>query len=111
RLDAALAARDRGDLAGAVRSLESVCADHPGSHAARGLLGEIEYRTNRLDRAEAHFLEAVAIKRDFVMGHRYLSVIALQAGGTSQAAARAREGLELSPDDLELLYVRERAEG
>jgi len=110
RLDAALAARDRADLEGAVLALRELGRDHPESHAPLAFLGEIEYRLGRLTPARESFRGAVAIKRDFVMGHRYLAVIALSLGDMREAERAAEEGLAWAPGDLELLYVRARAQ-
>src|SRR5206468_1584353 len=81
------------------------------AHAARALLGEIYYRTDRLEEARAEFEAALEIKRDFLMGYRYLAVIELQRRDATAALAQARTGLEIRPDDLELLYVQGRASG
>lgn len=111
RLGEALRVRDHGDLDGACALLEALVRDHPESHAPPAFLGEIDYKRGRLHPARAAFRDAVAIKRNFVMGHRYLAVIAVEDGRLEEAAAHAREGLLWAPDDLELLFVRELAGG
>jgi tetratricopeptide (TPR) repeat protein len=111
RLDRAIAARDGGDLAGAEAELASAAREHPSSHVPLALLGEIDYRTNRLAEAHERYLAAVAIKQDFLEGYRYLAVIDLQRGRRESAAGFARRGLEIEPGDLELRYLERRAGG
>ncbi|HVG10756.1 MAG TPA: tetratricopeptide repeat protein [Thermoanaerobaculia bacterium] len=106
RLDEALLARDRGDLTAATKQLSDLSRDHPGSHVPRALLGEIQYRTGRLDEARASYEEAVEIKQDFVEGYRYLAVIHLQRGRREAAAESAARGLAVAPGDLELRYLQ-----
>ncbi len=111
RLDVAISARDRGDLAMAEAELGAAVREFPGSHVPLALLGEIEYRTNRLTEARARYQSAVAIKQDFLEGYRYLAAIDLQRGSRARAAESARRGLEIEPGDLELRYLKMRAEG
>lgn len=106
RLDQAIAARDRGDLGTAERELEALSRDHPGSHVPLALLGEIQYRVGHPDGARTSYEKAVAIKRDFVEGYRYLAVIHLQAGRRDAAKDAASRGLAVVPKDLELRYLR-----
>jgi tetratricopeptide (TPR) repeat protein len=105
RLDHALAARDRGDLGTAEGELAAISRDHPGSHVPLALLGEIQYRAGHPDGARSSYEKAVAIKRDFVEGYRYLAVIHLQAGRRHAAKEAAARGLAVAPDDLELRYL------
>jgi tetratricopeptide (TPR) repeat protein len=95
RLDAALASRDRGDLDSARRALTALVADFPGSHVPPSLLGELEYRTDRLDEARRLFAVAVQIKQDHKEGLRYLAVIDLRQGRKESAAHEAERGLEI----------------
>ncbi len=111
RLDEALLARDRGDLTAAAKELSDLSRDHPDSHVPRALLGEIQYRTGRLDEARASYEEAVEIKQDFVEGYRYLAVIHLQKGRRDAAAESAAKGLAVAPGDLELRYLQGREIG
>jgi hypothetical protein len=111
RLDVAISARDRGDLATAEAELGAAAREFPGSHVPLALLGEIEYRTNRLADARARYEAAVAVKQDFLEGYRHLAVIDLQRGSRAKAAESARRGLEIEPGDLELRYLKMRAEG
>ena len=111
RLSSAVSARDRGDLDTAERELAALCADFPGSHVPAALLGQIEYRTERLDQASLRYKSAVAIKQDFVEGFRYLAVIELRMGRNDSAGRYARKGLEIDTDDAELLYLAARARG
>jgi tetratricopeptide (TPR) repeat protein len=104
-LDAALASRDRGDLAGARGALASLAADHPGSHVPLILLGEIDYRTDRLAAARDAFAGAAAIKRDDVRTYRYLAVIDRRLGRGASAKRQAEQGLALDAKDPELLYL------
>lgn len=106
RLDQALAARDRGDLTAAAKELSDLSRDHPESHVPLALLGEIRYRTGRLEEARAAYEEAVEIKQDFVEGYRYLAVIHLQRGRRDAAAEAAARGLAVAPGDLELRYLQ-----
>jgi|RhiMethySRZTD1v2_1073278.scaffolds.fasta_scaffold37737_4 hypothetical protein len=108
-LDRAIAARDRGDLVNAIRTLEDL--DDTGSHVPHAMLGEIHYRTGGLRDARLEFERAVTIQPSFVRGHRFLAVIALRQGDLPLAAERARRGLAVSPDDLELAYLERRASG
>lgn len=110
-LDAALEARDAGDQGRAVALLGAVCGEPPESHAACAILGEIQYRTGRLDEARAAFERAVRLKPDFLKGHRYLAVIALARAEVGAARAAADRGLAIAPDDLELGYLQRRAAG
>ncbi|HJQ99783.1 MAG TPA: tetratricopeptide repeat protein [Candidatus Polarisedimenticolaceae bacterium] len=102
-LAAAVAARDRGDLRSAIRTLEDL--EDTGSHVSHAMLGEIHYRTGALADARREFERAVEIQPSFVRGHRFLAVIALRQGDPAGAVARARRGLAVSPDDLELAYL------
>lgn len=111
RLDEALLARDRGDLSMAMRELSELSREHPDSHVPLALLGEIQYRTGRLDEARASYEEAVEIKQDFVEGYRYLAVIHLQRGRRDAAAEAAAQGLAVAPGDLELRYLQGRKIG
>jgi hypothetical protein len=108
-LDRAIAARDRGDLTIAMGILESL--DDTGSHVPHAMLGEIHYRTGGLSDARREFERAVAIQASFVRGHRFLAVIALRQGDVPCAAACARRGLAVRPDDLELAYLEQYASG
>lgn len=107
-LDQAISARDRGDLAAAMRELSELSREHPDTHVPLALLGEIQYRTGRLDEARASYEEAVEIKQDFVEGYRYLAVIHLQRGRRDAAAEAAARGLAVAPGDLELRYLQGR---
>ncbi|HWM94486.1 MAG TPA: tetratricopeptide repeat protein [Thermoanaerobaculia bacterium] len=111
RLDQALLVRDRGDLTAAMAELSDLSRDHPKSHVPRALLGEIQYRTGRLDEARASYEEAVEIKQDFVEGYRYLAVIHLRRGRRDDAAEAAARGLAVAPQDLELRYLQGREIG
>ena len=102
-LDGAIAARDRGDLSKAIRLLDDL--ESTGSHVPHAMLGEIHYRTGALADARRAFERAVAIQPTFVQGHRYLAVIALRQGDRGGALERARRGLAMRPDDLELAYL------
>jgi tetratricopeptide (TPR) repeat protein len=106
RLDEALLARDRGDLTAAMKELSELSRDHPGSHVPLALLGEIQYRTGRLEEARASYEKAVEIKPDFVEGYRYLAVIHRQRGRRDAAAEAAGRGLAVAPGDLELRYLQ-----
>jgi tetratricopeptide (TPR) repeat protein len=106
RLDEALLARDRGDLTAATKELSELSRDHPDSHVPLALLGEIQYRTGRLEEARASYEEAVEIKQDFVEGYRYLAVIHRQRGRRDAAAESAARGLAVAPGDLELRYLQ-----
>jgi tetratricopeptide (TPR) repeat protein len=111
RLDQALAARDRGDLGRAVAELSDLTRDHPSSHVPLALLGEIQYRTGRIDEARSSYEKAVEVKQDFVEGYRYLAVIHLQRGRRDAAAEAAARGLAMAPQDLELRYLQGREIG
>jgi tetratricopeptide (TPR) repeat protein len=106
RLDDALLARDRGDLTGAMTELSGLSRDHPESHVPLALLGEIQYRTGRLEEARASYEKAVEIKQDFVEGYRYLAVIHRQRGRRDAAVEAAARGLAIAPGDLELRYLQ-----
>ncbi|HKQ61049.1 MAG TPA: hypothetical protein VJS92_07145, partial [Candidatus Polarisedimenticolaceae bacterium] len=101
----ALAARDRGDLEAARRELAALAGDFPGSHVPPALLGEIDYRSERLEAARAAFDRAVQIKQDYVRGFRYLAVIDLRLGRRQSAVRWASRGLAIDADDPELLYL------
>ena len=111
RLELALAARDRGDLAAADAELEALTREHPAEHAPYALLGEIRYRTGKAAEARPLFERAVEIKSDFLQGYRMLAVIDLQAGRRESASQFAARGLAVDPDDLELRYLEARAKG
>lgn len=108
-LDGALSLRNAGDIEGARRALASLAFRFPESHAVQGFLGEIEYRTHHTEEARAAFREAIDIKPDFLMGRRYLVVMALEEGDRATALAEARAGLRIDPSDLELRYLEARA--
>jgi tetratricopeptide (TPR) repeat protein len=110
RLDFALAARDRGDLTAAKQELAALAVDFPGSHVPLALLGEIDYRTERLEEARAAFARAVEVKQDYVKGFRYLAVIDLRLGRKEGAARSAGRGLEIDGADPELHYLLARAQ-
>ncbi len=109
RLSHALGARDRGDIDGAERELHAIAADFPGSHVPLVFLGEIAYRTGKLDEARTDLSRAVEIKPDFAKGYRYLAVIGLRLGDKAGAARYADRGLELAKDDVELRFLAARA--
>ncbi|MFL6198978.1 MAG: hypothetical protein ACJ76J_07365, partial [Thermoanaerobaculia bacterium] len=110
-LDEALLARDRGDLTAAMKELSELSRDHPGSHVPLALLGEIQYRTGRVEEARASYEKAVGIKQDFVEGYRYLAVIHRQRGRPDAAAEAAARGLAVAPGDLQLRYLQGRGIG
>ena len=109
RLDAALAARDRGDLETAKMELETAAEEYPGSHVPLVLLGEIHYKTGQLGMARPLFARAVQVKQDYAQGYHYLAVIDLRLGRRESAATSAAEGLRISRGDLGLRYLRLRA--
>ena len=109
RLDAAIAARDRGDLDGARRELSTLTSEFAGSHVPPALLGEIEYKTDHLDAARTAFERVVAIKQDEAESYRYLAVIELRSRRPEAAAAFAAKGLEVAAYDPELAYLGARA--
>lgn len=111
KLEEALAARDRGELARALESLEQINREPPYSHAAHGLRGEILYRSGRLDEARDAFEAAVGVKRAFPMALRHLVVIDLRSGNVERARRRAEKALALAPQDVELRYLGYRAAG
>ncbi len=108
-LDAALAARDRGDLDGARERLAALHNAFPGSPVPPFLLAEIHYRTGRPAAARPLFRRAVEIQQSLVEGHLYLAVIELRAGDRAAAARAAGRGLAIAPDDPELTYLAARA--
>ena len=110
-LDQALLSRDRGDLSGAMRELSELSKGHPDTHVPLALLGEIQYRTGKLEEARASYEKAVEIKQDFVEGYRYLAVIHLQQARRDSAAEVAARGLAVAPGDLELRYLQGREIG
>ncbi len=105
QLDAAIAARDRGDLETATATLTRLTEQQPSSHVPHALLGEIQYRTGRAAEARKSYERAVEIKQDFVEGYRYLAVIRLQQGSRDTAREIASRGLAVAPRDLELRYL------
>jgi len=109
RLDIALAARDRGDLDAATRELAALASDFPGSHVPLVLLGEIDYRTDRLAAARRSFLRAAEIKQDDARSYRYLAVIERRLGRMESSARFAGLGLTSASADPELLYLSGRA--
>lgn len=109
RLDLAISARDRGELDAAKRELTALADDFPGSHVPFALLGEIDYRTERLDDAMTAFARAVEIKQDYTKGFRYLAVIGLRLGRKDVAARFAERGLGIDQNDPELLYLSQTA--
>jgi len=111
RLEQALAARDRGDLATAESELAAAKREFSGSHVAPALLAEIYYKTNRSAAARSEYLAAISIKQDFLAGYRHLAAIDLQRGKPISAADFARRGLDVEPGDLELRYLEDRASG
>ncbi|HEY3176923.1 MAG TPA: hypothetical protein VGK94_14300 [Candidatus Polarisedimenticolia bacterium] len=111
RLDRALAARDRGDLATARRDLEEAARAHPESHVPAALLAEIEYRLDRLGPAREWFAAALSTRQDYVEGYRHLAVIDLRRGDREEAARVASRGLTISEGDPELEFLLGRARG
>ena len=105
RLDAAIAARDNGQIAFATSELESLARDFPTTHVPLAMLGEIYYRTQRPQEARPLFERAFAIKQDYLDGYRYAAVIALQNGDRDGAAKIARRGLDVAPADAQLRYL------
>jgi len=110
-LDAAIAARDHGDLDAARAQLAALVTEFPGSHVPAALLGEIDYRGERLDAARDDFLRAVRIKQDYVRGYRFLSVIDLRQGRLESASTFAERGLAIDAADPELNYLAAHASG
>ncbi len=111
RLDHALALRDRGDLVTAAGELDETRRLFPGSHVPSALLGELRYRAGRLEEARWLFTLATQIQQSYADGFRYLAVIDLQSGRPEDAARRAAAGLDIEPDDPQLLYLALRARG
>lgn len=105
RLDAAIAARDRGNVQDAARQLDVLARDHPTAYAPLAMAAEIDYRLGRLDEAHAKLARAVAIKQDFVRGYRLLAAIDLQSGRRDAGIRWARQGLEVAPGDVQLRYL------
>ena len=105
RLDAAIAARDSGDVAGALMQFDAIADDHPTSYVPLALGGEIAYRTNDLETAYVTLARAVSIKQDFVRGYRLLAAIDLQRGRQAEGVAWARRGLEVEPEDIQLRFL------
>ena len=109
RLERAVAARDRGDLGRAERELRDAVGAHPGAHAPAYLLGEIYYRTGRLEAAGTEMERVVAVKQDHLPAHRLRAVVALRRGEREAALEAARRGLQVEPADPELAYLELRA--
>jgi len=105
RLDGAIAARDRGELAYATAELEALTREFPNTHVPRALLGEIYYRTGRASEAMPLFERSVEIKQDYLDGYRYAAVIALQNGERERAVTIAKRGLDVAPKDAQLRYL------
>jgi tetratricopeptide (TPR) repeat protein len=109
RLDRAVAARDRGELAVADRELSAAWRDFPESHVAPALLGEIYYRTGRLAEAREALLDVVRIKPSHAPAWRHLAVIDLRRGDAVSAQRAAQKGLAAEPGDVQLQYLASRA--
>lgn len=109
RLERAVAARDRGELAAAERELAAAAEAHPGAHAPRFLLGEIHYRSGRLGAAGEEMEGVLAIRQDHLPAHRLAAVAAMRRGDREAAAAAAERGLAVVPGDPQLLYLARRA--
>ena len=111
RLERAIAARDRGDLAAAEATLREAAARHRGAHAPRFFLGEICYRTGRLEEAADAMAAVLAIRQDELPAFRLRAVAELRLGRSEAARATAVRGLRVAPGDPELLYLARRARG
>lgn len=111
RLDHALALRDSGDLLTAASELELMRRLYPNSHVPNALLGEMRYRAGRLEEAHRLFTLATKIQQSYGDGLRYLAVIQLRLGRPEHAARHAAEGLDIEPEDPQLLYLALRARG
>lgn len=111
RLDDAIRARDRGDLAGARAVLGELTREFPNSHVPFALLAEIDERTGRAADALPLYERSVAIKQDYLDGYRHGAAIALRSGEGDRAASLARRGLSVRPGDAALDYLLRRATG
>lgn len=111
RLDGAVAARDRGELAVAEKELRAAWRDHPGSHVPPALLGEIYYRTDRLEEAHEALVAVVRIKPSHAPAFRHLAVIDLRRGDAASARRFAEAGMAAEPGDVQLQYLASRAAG
>jgi tetratricopeptide (TPR) repeat protein len=94
----------RGDLPGAIASLQRALAIDPLSFDARFYLGMARYQSGDAAAAAGDLAEAVRLNPDLVSAHNYLGLARTRLGQPAEAEAAFREGLQASPGDLSLNY-------
>lgn len=87
----------RGDIAGAIRTVEALAADAPGSWEARERLGELHVRANDYAAAAAHFRAAAERKpNDASLLYKWARAT-FDAGAPGEAKVILDEAARLAP--------------
>lgn len=99
---AALISENRIDEA--ERQLTTILTRTPNNSLALNLLGTIRAKQQRLDDAEALFVRAVALDKEFLGAHMNLAYLYLIKGAPDKAISELREVLRLDPNNPDVSY-------
>ena len=98
----------RGDLAGALATLQRAAELFPDAETIHNSLGVTLARLGRVDEARTHFLTAARLKPSYAEAHYNLGYFHDLKGNYAEAAASYRTALELDPG---LAAARDKLEG
>jgi len=94
----------RGDLPGAIESLERALSIEPLSFDAFYYLGMARYQSGEAVAAAEDLAKAIRLNPDLVSAHNYLGLAMTSLGKPLEAEESFRAGLEAFPGDLSLNY-------
>lgn len=99
---AALISENRIDEA--EQQLSAILKATPNNALALNLLGTIRAKQKRLDEAEANFLRALSIDKEFLGAHMNLAYLYLLKGAPDKTISELREVLRLDPNNPDVSY-------
>ncbi len=108
-LEAALARRDEGDIAGAEAVIDQVLAADPSNATALYLLGLSRFEAGATDQAEALFERLIAVRPNHPHAHLTLANLRHWRGDRPRAVAAYRRALDLAPEHAGALVGLSRA--
>src|SRR5437763_14490833 len=103
-LDAAIAALQRDDLAGAERSARAAIAESPRSAVPHNILGVILEKAGHVDQAFQEFTTAIRLDPNFVSAHNNIGRMLAEQGKTAQAIEEFERVLRIEPNHLQAHY-------